>query len=350
MARSIRLEVAGGFYHVMARGNRREAIFLDAADRRFFLQALEKACAMTGWRVHAWVLMGNHYHLLIETPEPNLVAGMQWLQNSYTRHFNVRHRLWGRVFGDRYKAVVVEGRERFYYQTVLDYIHLNAVRAGLVKAAQGQSVMDYEWSSIAGGYALAASKRPKWLAVGAGLSAFDFSDNAAGRRQMVERLDRRAVEEESERCGVPVLPEQIDARCSHLRRGWYWGREAFAAKMLKLAPAVIKRTKARAYRSATARRAHDLRQAERWLCEGLAAAGLSPGELATLKGSDPRKLALARLLWRKTTVSQSWLAEKLHLRSAANVSQQLRRLDPKALRARLPRSLTKFLDAAEAEI
>jgi REP-associated tyrosine transposase len=85
MARSIRIEVAGAFYHVMARGNRREAIFLDADDRRFFLKRLEEACAMTGWRVHAWVLMSNHYHLLIETPEANLVAGMQWLQNTYTR-------------------------------------------------------------------------------------------------------------------------------------------------------------------------------------------------------------------------------------------------------------------------
>jgi REP element-mobilizing transposase RayT len=65
---------------------------------------------MTGWRVHAWVLMGNHYHLFIQTPEANLVSGMQWLQNTYTRRHNVRHRKWGRLFGDRYKAVLVEGQ------------------------------------------------------------------------------------------------------------------------------------------------------------------------------------------------------------------------------------------------
>jgi len=82
MPGSIRLEFPGAFYHVMARGNRRERIFADDIDRRFFLKALDEACERTGWRVHAWVLMSNHYHCLIETPEPNLVAGMQWLQNA----------------------------------------------------------------------------------------------------------------------------------------------------------------------------------------------------------------------------------------------------------------------------
>ena len=112
MARSIRIEFPGAFYHVMARGNRREAIFHDEADRQFFLQTLGEACAMTGWRIHAWVLLNNHYHLLVETPEANLIKGMQWLQNAFTRRFNTRHGLWGRLFGDRYKAVLVEGEVR----------------------------------------------------------------------------------------------------------------------------------------------------------------------------------------------------------------------------------------------
>src|SRR6266567_6377078 len=99
MARSVRVEFPGAFYHVMARGNRREAIFLDKEDGKQFVKALGEVCAMTGWRVHAWVLLSNHYHLMIETPEPNLVAGMKWLQNTLTRRFNVRHRAWGREFG-----------------------------------------------------------------------------------------------------------------------------------------------------------------------------------------------------------------------------------------------------------
>src|SRR6266566_7396989 len=109
VARSIRIEHPGAFYHVMARGNRREPIFRSDCDRQLFLKTLGEACVMTGWRVHAWVLMSNHYHLLLETPEANLVGGMQWLQNTYTRRFNTRHKVWGRLFGDRYKAVLVEG-------------------------------------------------------------------------------------------------------------------------------------------------------------------------------------------------------------------------------------------------
>ena len=148
MPRSVRIEYAGAFYHVMARGNRREDIFRDEDDRWFFLKGLGEACEMTGWRIHAWVLMSNHYHLFAETPEANLSAGMQWLQNAYTRRFNTRHRVWGRLFGDRYKAVLVEGGSGYYYETLLDYIHLNPVRAGLVKARRGESVLDHPWSSV----------------------------------------------------------------------------------------------------------------------------------------------------------------------------------------------------------
>lgn len=130
MARGIRVEYAGAFYHVMARGNRRERIFRDQSDRRFFCQTLGEACERAGWRVHAWALMSNHYHLMLETPKGNLVAGMQWLQNTYTRRYNSRHQLWGRLFGDRYKAVLSEGGSPHYYCSLMDYIHLNPVRVG----------------------------------------------------------------------------------------------------------------------------------------------------------------------------------------------------------------------------
>ncbi len=92
MARSIRIEFPGAFYHVMARGNRREAIFFGDEDRVWLLKTLGEACAKTGWRVHAWVLMDNHYHLMMETPEANLVEGMKWLQNTFTRRFNTKQR------------------------------------------------------------------------------------------------------------------------------------------------------------------------------------------------------------------------------------------------------------------
>ena len=346
MPRSLRLQYPGAYYHVMARGNRREAIFHDDDDRRFFLKAVSEACEMTGWRVHAWVLMGNHYHLFIQTPEANLVAGMSWLQNTYTRRYNVRHRAWGRVFGDRYKAVVVEGEDRYHYQTLMDYIHLNPVRAKRMQAGKkAQSALDYPWSSLAGGYALPPKRRAKWLAAEAGLKAFDLADTVAGRRRMVERVDERAVKEGVKNCGVPALPEAMDARCSHLRRGWYWGCQAFGEKLQRLAQAMlkVKVPRARAYKHAPQQRAHGLECAERHLKEGLKAAGLKVTELDQLKGSDPRKLALAELLWKRTVVSQEWLAEKLRMKSAANVGQQLRRLDKKGMKTKLPHELVEYL-------
>ena len=88
----------------MDRGNRLEAIFLDDQDRQLFLRTLWQACERTGWRVHSYVLMGNHCHLLIETPEANLSSGMRWLQATHTIRHNARHRLRGHLFQGRYKA------------------------------------------------------------------------------------------------------------------------------------------------------------------------------------------------------------------------------------------------------
>jgi REP element-mobilizing transposase RayT len=90
-----RVEFEGAVYHVMCRGNRREAIFHGDEDRELFLETLGEGCARAGWRVHAAVPMGSHYHLLLETPEPNLVRGMHWFQATYTTRFSARHRLRG---------------------------------------------------------------------------------------------------------------------------------------------------------------------------------------------------------------------------------------------------------------
>jgi putative transposase len=342
MARGIRVEYCGAFYHVMARGNRRERIFRDDADRRFFCQTLGEACERTGWRVHAWVLMSNHYHLMLETPEANLVAGMKWLQNTYTRRFNSRHKLWGRLFGDRYKAVLSEGGSGYYYCSLMDYIHLNPLRVGLVRMAAGESVRDYPWSSVATGYALPASQRASWLAAAEGLAMAQCPDTAAGRRRFVAHLDQRG-QEGSRKAGV-IAPE-VDRRRSHLRHGWYWGSQAFAERMLKLAEKAVTTRKNRTYRSGAVSRAHDEREAERLLSEGLLAAGLAEDGLDLLPGSDVRKTALANLLLERTVAQQSWIAERLAMRSAANVSQQVRRHRIK--KPKLPPTLKAYLQSVK---
>jgi putative transposase len=162
MARQVRIEYPGAHYHVMARGDRREPIVEDDADREDFLLTLGRACSKTGWRVHAWVLMTNHYHWLIETPEPNLVQGMKWFQNTFTRRFNVRRKRWGHVFGGRYKAVLLDPDDAggYYFESLIDYIHLNPARAGIVDPSIGLGLLEYRWSSLRTGYAAAASSRP----------------------------------------------------------------------------------------------------------------------------------------------------------------------------------------------
>ena len=98
MPRKPRIEYEGAVYHVMCRGNGGEAIFWSDKDRELFIDTLDEACGRCGWRIHAYVLMGNHYHLLLETPEANLVDGMKWFQGTYTQRFNSRNRRWGHLF------------------------------------------------------------------------------------------------------------------------------------------------------------------------------------------------------------------------------------------------------------
>ena len=107
---------------------------------------------------------------------------------------------------------------------------------------------------------------------------------------------------------MALLPAEADARCSHLRRGWYWGSQAFAERLANGLKTAVKRFKSRGSRSLPERRSHDQAQAEEWLRDGVQATGVDLKEFRALRGSDPRKVALARLLWEHTTVGQEWIA------------------------------------------
>ena len=120
MARKLRGEYPGAIYHAMSRGDRRDDIFRDDADRTEFLRLLEETCGKTGWQIHAYCLMPNHFHLLIETPQPNLVAGMKTFLATYTARFNRRHRLARHLFAGRYKALIVDGSGDGYLKPVAD--------------------------------------------------------------------------------------------------------------------------------------------------------------------------------------------------------------------------------------
>ena len=184
-------------------------------------------------------------------------------------------------------------------------------------------MLDYRWSSLGTAYAVPARKRALWMAVPEGLAAFNCPDTAAGRRRYVDRLDSRARQDVRERCGIVLEPD--DGRRSDLRRGWYWGSQAFAEELHSLLSKQSKRAMNRNYRSAPQHREHDLRKAESLVEEGLRASGLTARELPFLPGSDVRKIEMAKQVWEQTTAGQAWIAKRLHMKSAANVSQILRR-------------------------
>jgi REP element-mobilizing transposase RayT len=122
MPRQLRIDFPGAIHHVMSRGDRRENIYLDDVDRQDFLKTLAEACQKTDWQVHAYCLMRNHFHLVVETPDANLADGMHWLLSAYTIRLNRRHETPGHVFSGRYKALVVEGDGGLWRSTKLTHL------------------------------------------------------------------------------------------------------------------------------------------------------------------------------------------------------------------------------------
>lgn len=163
MARPLRLEFSGALYHVTSRGDRREPIYEDDEDRVAFLGVLASVVERFNWLVHAYCLMGNHYHLLIETPDGNLSKGMRQLNGVYTQHSNRRHGRVGHLFQGRYKAILVQ--KESYLLEISRYIVLNPVRAYMVRSAG-----DWPWSS----YRATAGRvtSPDWLTIAWVLSVF----------------------------------------------------------------------------------------------------------------------------------------------------------------------------------
>jgi putative transposase len=310
MARPLRIEYAGATYHVMARGNQGRPIFQDDQDRRWFLQTLGEACGKTGWRVHAYVLMGNHYHLLLETPEANLVNGMKWLQGTYTQRHNGRHQVFGHLFQGRYKAVPVEAANAGYLETVSTYIHLNPVRAGLIEPGKGK-LKDYRWSSYPL-YLTPPGHGPAWLERARVMGALRLKP--ADRRGYEAYLEGRVLE-----IGLNAGRAELETAWKALRRGWYVGGEGFASKLRDRIGKVV-RGRRRESHSGTAKREHGEQAAEQWLRRGLAALGTAEDKLLVGPKLTVEKAVLAKWLRERTTVSLRWLSVRLQMGHYSNAS------------------------------
>ncbi len=207
MARPLRIEFAGALYHLTSRGHRREDIFLDDVDRKIFLEVLAEVCERFRWACHAYCLMSNHYHLVIETRDSTLSQGMRQLNGVFTQRSNRRHRRVGHVFQGRYKAILVQ--KESYLLELARYVVLNPVRAGMVRSAR-----DWPWSS----YRATAgwSEVPDWLSVDWLLSAF-------GARRKAAMVAYRRFVSEGRNAGSPW---------DELKRQLYLGDEAFVDAMI----------------------------------------------------------------------------------------------------------------------
>ena len=305
MARKLRVEYAGAVYHVMNRGDRREPIFMDDADRQHFVETLAEACAKTGWQVHAYVLMPNHFHLVVETPQPNLVTGMKWLLGTYTGRFNRRHKVVGHLFSGRYKALIVDSGSPGYLKSVCDYVHLNPARAHWVPSEQ--PLRSFVWSSWPA-YLLAPSQRPVWLRVDRLLGECGIpKDSPAGRRCLEQALEVRRQTEE----GGVFQP---------IRRGWCLGAEAFRQELLARMSERIGVEHYGDERTETA-----AAKAERVIAEELVRRRWKPTDLQSRPKGDPAKVALAARLRAETTMPVGWIAERLQMGTRGHLNQLLYR-------------------------
>lgn len=173
MARPLRIEFPGALYHVTSRGDRKESIYAGDQDRAAFLEVLGEVVRDFHWVCHAWCLMDNHYHLVIETPDANLGKGMRQVNGVYTQFYNRRHEQSGHLFQGRYKAILVD--RDAYAMEVARYVVLNPVRAKLVPSPER-----WRWSSYRATVGLEPA--PDWFEIDACLAAFASTRSVARRR------------------------------------------------------------------------------------------------------------------------------------------------------------------------
>ncbi len=309
MARKPRVEFGGATYHVMCRGNHQEAIFKDEKDYERFLGTLGEVSERNGWLIHAFVLMGNHYHLLLETPEPNLVDGMRWLQSTYTQRFNARHKIWGHLFQGRYKALPVDQGE--YFRAVADYIHLNPARAHAFDLKAG-NLTDFKWSSFCG--YMRPAKRPDFLTVKRVLESHGFSNDASGRSRYRKYMKQRVLDIQHS-----TNPMEADKQWHNIRRGWAFGSDEFRMKIQDALDSTISGKRRDSFMGEEIR-AHDEQEAEKLFQQGLLRCGLTEADLPELKKGDARKKVIAWHIRKNTSVRIEWITTRLQMGVTSNFS------------------------------
>jgi len=291
VARRLRIEYQGALYHVINRGNYRRDVFETVGAAQAFEKAIAETCERYQWRLHAFAIMRNHFHLALETPEPNLVSGMHWLQGTFATRFNRFRQERGHLFQGRYQALLVENTAALV--RVIHYIHLNPVRAKVVDPI---TCAAFRWSSLR--HLCQHFRRPRWLSADALLAELGFSDSAAGWSEYCRYLANLATD----------ATEQANLKFDRLSRGWAIGTLEW------------KRTMAREYREVALSpgletvELRELRE-ERWrktLEVLLFNAGESSASAANASTDAPWKVEIAARL-RDSGVPYHWINDALRM-------------------------------------
>lgn len=293
MARKLRIEEKGGLYHVINRGNYRGWVFRSEGARVEFEKALFEACERAGWVLHAYAIMGNHYHLALETSEGNLSEGMRWLQSTFANRFNRHRNTQGRLFQGRFKSLQVENRERLAW--LCHYIHLNPVRAEVCTVAE---LKNHRWCSS--WFWRRAKARPGFLNLETCLSnAGSLADTRAGWTRYERYLSWLNT----------VEAEQKRMEFAKMSKGWALGTRDFKKTVAE------KHLRGHAHLRLEQKDAREARQLywESRLERCLKVLRKKPEMAAAAAKSAPWKIAIAAHMKERLLCSNAWLAEQLNM-------------------------------------
>jgi len=310
MARSPRLEYPGAIYHVINRGNYKRDIFESAGAAQAFVEVIEEAVARYGWELGAYVVMRNHYHLALRTPEPNLSDGMQWLQTTFANRFNRFREVRGHLFQGRFKSILLQNEG--VWARVVDYIHLNPLRAGIVEP---DFLSKFRWSSL---HRLLQGTGFKGFTTEPWLMTMGLESTRSGWETYAKHLLGKFGQEQA-------IPESERENWS---AGWALGdsewQRSMADKMKQQSE------ESGAFVGSEPREARELRWAHR-LQELMEAEGRKTADL-TQKGSNARwKMEIADQHQREMGTSLVWLADKLKINQPGALRTALWRMRKKQM-------------------
>jgi REP element-mobilizing transposase RayT len=282
MARSLRIERVNGVYHVINRGNYRQDLFINEGAHLSFEKCLFEACEKCGWILEGHCVLTNHFHLVIRTPEGNLIYGMKWLQSTFANRYHRFRGAHGKLFQGRYKSLIVE--EDSHLGALQHYVHLNPVRAGMCDVG---GLKDYRWSSY--WYLQHPELRPEFLdPTGALSAAGGLGDTAHGHRSYAAYLKWLSEDDQAQK------EMDFDRMC----RGWALGSKDFKRELLE-SEGLLKHGSFERVRL----EGLELQEANELIWESCVERGLEAAGKTGQKSMDELQVFFCREGWTETTLS-----------------------------------------------